>query len=155
MLDVAQTGDANYAKAAAAVTDVLQDYSAHTVDANGTVTENFEGAVGSNFRPDSTESIGGTTTAGPVFDGSGYSFSVPSLPNRSGATVAFDVYAVGLTSANAQNQTLTVKVGNLATTAVLAFTPTAASVSSVLRRSPLWARARAPRARPTSATGSP
>ncbi|WP_041540316.1 VWD domain-containing protein [Catenulispora acidiphila] len=130
MLDVAQTGDANYAKAAAAVTDVLQDYSAHTVDASGTVTENFEGAVGSNFRPDSTESIGGTTAAGPVFDGSGYSFSVPSLPNHSGATVAFDVYAVGITSANAQNQTLTVKVGDLATTAVLAFTPTAASVSS-------------------------
>ncbi|WP_344666421.1 VWD domain-containing protein [Catenulispora yoronensis] len=130
MLDVAQTGDANYAKAAAAVTDVLQDSAAHTVDAAGTVTENFESAIGSNFRPDSTESIGGTTTAGPVFDGSGYSFTVPSLPDHSGATVAFDVYAIGLTSANAQNQTLTVKVGDPATSAVLSFTPTTASVSS-------------------------
>ncbi|MYS25068.1 MULTISPECIES: VWD domain-containing protein, partial [unclassified Streptomyces] len=130
MLDIAQTGDANYAKDAASVTDVLQDSAAHTVDAAGNVTENFEAAVGPNFRPDSTESIGGTTAAGPVFDGSGYSFTVPSLPNHSGATVAFDVYAVGVTSANAQNQTLTVKVGDPATSSVVAFTPTTASVSS-------------------------
>ncbi|NEA60455.1 hypothetical protein G3I60_41415 [Streptomyces sp. SID13666] len=130
MLDVAQTGDANYAKAAASVTDVLQDSAAHTVDAGGTVTENFEAAVGPNFRPDSIESIGGTKAAGPVFDGSGYSFTVPSLPNHSGATVAFDVYAVGITSTNAQNQTLTVKVGDPATSSVVAFTPTTASVSS-------------------------
>ncbi|NUP53854.1 MAG: VWD domain-containing protein [Catenulispora sp.] len=130
MLDVAETGDANYAKAAAAVTDVLEDSAAHTVDAGGTVTEDFEAAVGSNFRPDSTESIGGTTAAGPVFDGSGYSFTVPSLPNHSGATIAFDVYAVGITASNAQNQTLTVKVGDPATASVVAFTPTTASVSS-------------------------
>ncbi|MDF9817202.1 VWD domain-containing protein [Streptomyces sp. SPB162] len=130
MLDVAQTGDTNYAKAAAAVTDVLQDSAAHTVDAGGTVTENFEAAVGPNFRPDSIESIGGTKAAGPVFDGSGYSFTVPSLPNHSGATVAFDVYAVGVTSTNAQNQTLTVKVGDPATSSVVAFAPTTANVSS-------------------------
>ncbi|MGW2836946.1 VWD domain-containing protein [Streptomyces sp. NPDC001493] len=130
MLDVAQTGDANYAKAAAAVTDVLQDAGAHTVDADGAVTEDFEAAIGPNFRPDSTESIGGDTVAGPVFDGSGYSFTVPSVPNHSGATVAFDVYTVGLTSADAQDQGLTVTVGEPATSSAVAFTSTTASVSS-------------------------
>ncbi|GAA3265407.1 hypothetical protein GCM10020218_001290 [Dactylosporangium vinaceum] len=130
MLDVIQTGDAAYADTAAAVTTFLQDVSAHGVDAGGDVAESFDGAVARNFRPSSIETIGGGKAAGPVFDGSGYSFTVPSVPNHSGVTVAFDVYAVGLTAANAENQHLTVTVGAPATTAVVAFTPSAATVSS-------------------------
>ena len=130
MLDVAETGDAGYAAGAAAVTGFLQDSNAHLVDTNGQVTENFDSAVGVNFRPDSTQALNGTTVAGPVFDGSGYSFTVPAIPGHSDATVAFDVYAVGLTSANAQNQTLTVTMSDPATPSVIAFTPTAASVTS-------------------------
>jgi len=100
------------------------------VDSSGNLTENFGSAVPPNFRPDSTETIGSATVAGPIFDGSGYSFSVPSLPNHSDAVVAFDLYSVGLTSANAENQTVTVTVGDPATSAVVAITPTGATISS-------------------------
>ena len=130
MLDVAETGDAGYATAAAAVTTFLQDAAARTVDSGGNVTESFDGAVGPNFRPNSTEVLGGTTVAGPIFDGSGYSFSVPSLPGHTSASVAFDVYAVGLTSANVENQKLTVTQSDPELSSVITFTPTSASVSS-------------------------
>jgi hypothetical protein len=130
MLDVLETGDATYATAAAAVTAFLQDAAAHTVDGSGDVTENFDGAIGPNFRPNSTQTIGGTTVAGPVFDGSGYSFSVPSLPGHADASAAFDVYTVGLTNANAENQKLTVTQSDPALSSVIAFTPTDASVTS-------------------------
>ncbi|HEY3871923.1 MAG TPA: VWD domain-containing protein [Actinocrinis sp.] len=130
MLDVAETGDADYATAAAAQNYYTIDPSDATVDSAGVVSQDFADPVATNFMPDSVETLGASTAAGPIFDGSGYSFTVPDIPGHDSATVSLDLYAIGITAANEQSQSVTVDFGDPDTTSVIAFTPTSASVSS-------------------------
>jgi hypothetical protein len=48
--DVLVTGDGSYAESAAQVTSVLVDPADHVFDDTGSLAEDFEGTVGSNFR---------------------------------------------------------------------------------------------------------
>jgi von Willebrand factor type D domain len=128
MLDVAVTGDQSYATAAAAVTTFLQDPTAHGVDASGALSEGFESAIPANLRPNSTEAVPGGTAAGPIFDHSGYSFTVPALPAHGSATIAFDLYVFGMRDGSPATASVAVKPAGM-TPVTVNLTPTAATAT--------------------------
>ncbi|WP_433728020.1 VWD domain-containing protein [Actinoplanes sp. CA-051413] len=129
MFDIALTGDDSYAQSAAAVTDFLQDPTARSVSASGTLTEGYEGTIPANLRPVSLVTVPDGKAAGPVFDKSGYSFSVPALPSHADVTVALDLYVFGMRDGEPATGSVAIKADGL-TPVTVGFTPTAATVTA-------------------------
>jgi von Willebrand factor type D domain len=114
LLDVALTGDETYATDASAVTDFLVDPAARGVDSAGELTEDYEGSIATNLRPISLEPVPSSgTAAGPIFDDSGYTVSVPSLPAHLHAAVSFDLYAFGVQPADGSSQSVSVAIDGM------------------------------------------
>ncbi|MDQ1294879.1 MAG: hypothetical protein QG608_2764, partial [Actinomycetota bacterium] len=129
MFDIALTGDDSYAKSAAAVTDFLQEPGARGVSESGSLTEDFEGTLPTNLTPVSLVTVPDGKAAGPVFDKSGYSFSIPALPSHKDVTVALDLYVFGIRDGDPATGSIVIKANGL-TTVTVGFTPTAATVTA-------------------------
>ncbi|MEO7172032.1 fibronectin type III domain-containing protein, partial [Flavobacterium sp.] len=109
--DVALTGDKKYADMAALVTNVLVDPSAHTFDATGTLSEDFEGTVGSNFAsPRYSTDPSTTRVAGPLFDTPGYRMFARDVPRHDSTNIQTDVLTYGPVGSDSVSQSLDVKV---------------------------------------------
>jgi hypothetical protein len=111
VFDVALTGDNKYADAAALVTDVLVDPNAHTFDASGILSEDFEGTVGSNFAASRYSQDASTTrVAGPLFDTPGYRMFARDVPRHDWTNIQMDVLTYGPVGSDSVNQSLGVEV---------------------------------------------
>jgi hypothetical protein len=78
--DVLVTGDGSYAESAAQVTSVLVDPADHVFDDTGSLAEDFEGTVGSNFRAARyMEDPSTRRMAGPIFDTPGYQLTARTV----------------------------------------------------------------------------
>jgi len=113
VFDLLVTGDDRYAAAAAQVTDVLVDPTAHTFDGNGLLAEDFEGAVGANFAATRYRSDPATTrVAGPLFDTPGYQVSARGIGRHQALMLEVDFYAYGQIGADSVQQSVGLKLDN-------------------------------------------
>lgn len=121
VFDVASTGDDTYAHAAAQVADVLVDAHAKTFDAAGTLSENFEGTVASNFISSRYSTSAATSrVASPIFDTPGYRMFARDVPRHDWINVGMDVLTYGPVGSDNLSQSLGVKVdGKLVGSATL------------------------------------
>ncbi|HEX7132762.1 MAG TPA: VWD domain-containing protein [Iamia sp.] len=112
VLDIALTGDEQYAEDAALVTEVLVDGTEHPFDATGALAEDFEGAIAPNLAgPRHTDDPATTKVAGPLFDTPGYRLYARDVPRHGAVEVETDLLTYGPVGSDAHKQSVAVRLG--------------------------------------------
>ncbi|KRA37293.1 hypothetical protein ASD81_00690 [Nocardioides sp. Root614] len=112
VFDVIVTGDQTFAASAAAVTDVLVDSTTRAFDDSGTLAEDYEGTVGSNFAAPRYSSDPATSRlAGPLFDATPYHVTGASVPRHETVRMSAEVYAYGQIGDDTVPQSVALKSG--------------------------------------------
>ncbi|WP_200827730.1 VWD domain-containing protein, partial [Thermomonospora echinospora] len=111
VLDIALTSDESFAEMAAQQQEIVLDPQAATVDANGSLSVDFETSpLPENLLPTRVSSDPATSTFAGSFSGSGsYRFFVQSLPPHMNGTLAFDLITLGDWNSDDDTETVTVE----------------------------------------------
>ncbi|MEV4116175.1 VWD domain-containing protein, partial [Nonomuraea sp. NPDC049695] len=110
ILDIALTADTSFAQAAAEQKKVTFDPTAQTVDGNGDLAIDFQGALSSNVRPSRVSTDPAVSSfAGPFSGTDSYRFFVQGLPSHKTGTLSFDLLTVGDWASDPDTETVKVE----------------------------------------------
>lgn len=111
VFDILVTGDAVYARDAAAITDEVSDPLTATFSAGGELEETFDAPVSTNFAAARYLADPATSrVAGPVFDDTGYSFYVVDVPRHDHTKIEMDLVSFGSVDTDSTVQSVDVLV---------------------------------------------
>jgi len=111
VLDLLLTGDAQYAEGAALVTGNVVASDSAGFDGSGHLGVDFEASVPSNFAAVRYSGEPATTRlAGPLFDDTGYRFSVGDVARHDSFQLAADLYVFGPVASDSHDQMIDLQI---------------------------------------------